>query len=146
MKQFLLTIILILTTSLASAKEVDVRSIEKAPLDLRCRFADGQGIERKFSLELSRDHKSLRVFLLDSTSTHQEKVFLARLSRYTYSPSGTHISMSFQNPNQRGNILYVALGVPQRISVANGEQAQHAVIHFMEGNYLTGRCHILFAK
>lgn len=123
---------------------LDVRSIERSELDMRCVFTDYEKIEKKFTLELSRDHKSLRVFSVETQSTHHRKIFLARLRRYTYNPASTHISMSFENPNQRGNILYVALGVPKNISVTSGEQAQHAIIHFSEGLYLTGRCHVLF--
>ncbi|HLW56852.1 MAG TPA: hypothetical protein VKY27_05670 [Bacteriovoracaceae bacterium] len=139
--------LLLFTISWSSAfadTDFDIRSIDRSELDMRCVFTDYERIEKKFTLELSRDHKSLRVFSIETQSNHHRKVFLARLRRYTYNPTSTHISMSFENPNQRGNILYVALGVPQRISVSSGEQAQHAIIHFAEGIYLTGRCHVLF--
>lgn len=127
-----------------SAKAQDVRSIERSELEMKCLFTNYEGIERRFNLELSRDHKSLRVFSIETSSNHNQKVFLARLKRYNHSVATTHISMSFENPNQRGNILYIALGVPKDISVSSGEQAQHAVIHFTEGLYLTGRCHVSF--
>lgn len=147
MKQlaFVLLMFISFTKALAFA-DLEVRSIEESELDMRCLFTDYERIERRFILELSRDHKSLRVFYVDSNSNYAKKTFLARLKRYTYNPTTTHISMSFENPNQRGNILYVALGVPKNISVASGEQAQHAVIHFSEGQYLTGRCHVQFKK
>lgn len=144
MKKFIALIILMLSTLAAFASDIEVRSIEQAELDMRCVFTDFERVEKKFTLELSRDHKSLRVFYIDSSAHHVQKIFLARLKRYTHNPSTTHISMSFENPNQRGNVLYVALGVPKDISVSSGEQAQHAVIHFQEGQYLTGRCHVLF--
>ncbi|HLT23009.1 MAG TPA: hypothetical protein VKZ84_06190 [Bacteriovoracaceae bacterium] len=144
MNYIFLLLILMMSSFMAFADDFEVRSIEKSPLDMRCIFSDFERTEKKFTLELSRDHKSLRVFYIDSSPNHINKVFLARLKRYTYNPSDTHISMSFENPNQRGNILYVALGVPMYISAASGEQAQHAIIHFKEGQYLTGRCHVLF--
>lgn len=144
MKKFTLLILLVLSTIQAFASDIDIRSIEAAELDLRCVFTDYERVEKKFTLELSRDHKSLRVFYIDSSLNHPQKVFLGRLRRYTHNLSATHISMSFENPNQRGNVLYIAFGVPKDISVSAGEQAQHAVIHFQEGQYLTGRCHVLF--
>lgn len=146
MKYFVILAALLTSISQGFSSEYDgeVRSIDRSELDMRCVFTDFERTEKKFTLELSRDHKSLRVFSIDSTTTHHYKVFLARLRRYTYNPTRTHISMSFENPNQRGNILYVALGVPNTISVSSGEQAQHAIIHFKEGQYLTGRCHVLF--
>lgn len=129
-----------------NAQAQQTRSIEQSELEMKCLFTNYEGLERKFTLELSRDHKSLRVFYIDTTTVHTQKVFLARLRRYTHNPSNTHISMSFENPNQRGDILYIALGVPKDISVNGGEQAQHAVIHFTEGLYLTGRCHVSFTN
>lgn len=144
MNKFFFIIIMTIFSSLAGAQDINVRSIEKSALDIRCLFNDFEGTEKKFALELSRDHKSLRVFLLDHTSHYEKKIFLGRLNRYNHSNSSTHVSMGFQNPNQRGNILYIALGVPLNVSILRGEQAQHAVIHFSEGLYLTGRCHISF--
>lgn len=144
MKKLFLLLTLMMFSFIAFADEIEVRSIEKSELDMRCIFSDVDRVEKKFTLELSRDHKSLRVFYIDSSPSHTQKVFLARLKRYNYNPSTTHVSMSFENPNQRGNILYLALGVPRYISPTDGEQAQHAIIHFKEGQYLNGRCHVLF--
>lgn len=146
MKKLALLLLFIPLLSMATAGQgtVAIRTIDNSELELRCLFTDYEGVEKKFNLELSRDHKSLRVFYIDPTSTYNNKIFLARLKRYTYNPASTHISMSFENPNQRGQILYIALGVPKVISVSSGEQAQHAVIHFAEGIYLTGRCHVQF--
>lgn len=143
-KLALLLLTIISFSKIYAYDDLETRSIDEAELELRCLFSDYERTERKFTLELSRDHKSLRVFYIDTSSSYPKKTFLARLKRYTYNPSTTHISMSFENPNQRGNILYIALGVPINISIDSGEQAQHAIIHFSEGLYLTGRCHVQF--
>jgi hypothetical protein len=142
LKKSLVLLFCLLSASAFAAKLVP---IEGEPLHFSCLFANNEGEELPYFIEVSREHTYVKVSLNHRRDQHGQghpRLFLTDMKKVDQVSSDSHLFMVFKNQHSR--LERLSLTTPKYMSEFLGAHNQIASLEMDDGYLIQGPCFVQF--